>query len=128
RRGIPAGDEVLDFFRQHLGHLSTGRAIWQTHYCFHCLTMVGAGCRIAPREEQGMPEVPILIVGAGAAGLSAAGALQQMGHEAVLLDADSAIGGTWARRYDRLHLHTIRSLSGLAGYPIPRRYPRYLSK
>lgn len=70
----------------------------------------------------------VVIVGAGAAGLSAAGALKKRGIDSVLLDKDDRVGGTWARRYDRLHLHTIRPFSGLAHYPIPRRYPRYLAR
>ncbi|MEP6898786.1 MAG: NAD(P)/FAD-dependent oxidoreductase [Rhodanobacter sp.] len=75
-----------------------------------------------------MPQAAVVIVGAGAAGLSAAGALRQQGIDAVLLEQDSAIGGTWARRYDRLHLHTVRAYSGLAHYPIPRTYPKYLAR
>ena len=70
----------------------------------------------------------MVIVGGGAAGLSAAGALARRGIEAVVLEQDAAIGGTWARRYDRLHLHTIRQFSGLAHFPIPSEYPRYLSR
>jgi putative flavoprotein involved in K+ transport len=71
---------------------------------------------------------PVIVVGGGAAGLSAAGALAWRGIEAVVLEQDAAIGGTWARRYDRLHLHTVRQFSGLAHFPIPARYPRYLSR
>jgi cation diffusion facilitator CzcD-associated flavoprotein CzcO len=75
-----------------------------------------------------LADVPVVIVGGGAAGLSAAGALTRRGIEAVVLEQDAAVGGTWARRYDRLHLHTIRQFSGLAHLPIPSRYPRYLSR
>jgi putative flavoprotein involved in K+ transport len=75
-----------------------------------------------------MPESTVVIVGGGASGLSAAGALQRRGITAVVLEKDEALGGTWARRYDRLHLHTVRGFSGLAHYPIPRRYPKYLSR
>ena len=75
-----------------------------------------------------MAEARVIVVGAGAAGLSTAGALKRRGIEAVVLDKDERIGGTWARRYDRLHLHTIRFLSGLAHRAIPRRYPKYLAR
>ena len=75
-----------------------------------------------------MPQAAVVIVGAGAAGLSAAGALQQRGIESVLLEQDAGIGGTWARRYDRLHLHTVRTHSGLAHYPISRHHPTYLAR
>ena len=75
-----------------------------------------------------MPESPVVIVGGGASGLSAAGALKQRGIESVVLEQDPQVGGTWARRYDRLHLHTVRGFSGLAHFGIPRRYPKYLSR
>ena len=75
-----------------------------------------------------MPEANILIVGGGPAGLSAAGALKQAGLDAVILDAGERVGQSWEARYDRLHLHTVRSFSGLAHFAIPRAYPKYLSK
>ncbi len=75
-----------------------------------------------------MPQTTVVIVGAGASGLSAAGALKRQGIETVVLEQDSKLGGTWARRYDRLHLHTVRALSGLAHYPIPRSASNYLSR
>jgi putative flavoprotein involved in K+ transport len=75
-----------------------------------------------------MPDVEIVIVGSGPAGLTTAGALRSIGLEAVVLDQDDRIGSSWARRYERLHLHTVRAFSGLAGFPIPRHYPKYLSK
>lgn len=46
----------------------------------------------------------------------------------MVLEEDEQLGGTWARRYDRLHLHTVRGFSGLAHYSISRRYSRYLSR
>ena len=75
-----------------------------------------------------MPESTVVIVGGGASGLSAAGALQRRGIKAVILEEDIELGGTWARRYDRLHLHTVRGFSGLAHYSIPRRYSKYPSR
>jgi putative flavoprotein involved in K+ transport len=75
-----------------------------------------------------MPQAAVVIVGAGASGLSAAGALQRRGIDPVVLEQDSAPGGTWARRYDGLHLHTVRAHSGLAHYPIPGRESKYLAR
>jgi len=75
-----------------------------------------------------MPETTVVVVGGGASGLSAAAALKQKGIDVVVLEQDPQIGGTWARRYDRLHLHTVRGFSGLAHFRIPRKYPAYLSR
>lgn len=70
----------------------------------------------------------VLIVGAGAAGLSTAAALARRGIAAAVVDQDDRIGGTWSRRYERLRLHTVRRFSGLAHHPIPTGMPRYLTK
>jgi putative flavoprotein involved in K+ transport len=75
-----------------------------------------------------LPEAPVVVVGAGASGLSAAAALKRRGVDAVVLEQDESVGGSWARRYDRLRLHTIRGFSGLAHYPVPRHNPSYLSR
>lgn len=75
-----------------------------------------------------VPESTVIVVGGGASGLSAAAALSRRGIDAVVLEHDRELGGTWARRYDRLHLHTVRQFSGLAYFPIPRSYPAYLSR
>ena len=76
-----------------------------------------------------MPDdVPVLVVGAGPAGLSAAGALARLGIPATVLERDAAVGALWAERYDRLRLHTIRRFSGLAHHPLPRELGRYVSK
>ncbi len=75
-----------------------------------------------------MPDTEILIIGDGPAGLTTAGALKQTGLEATILDSGERVGQSWEQRYDRLHLHTVRAYSGLAHFPIPRAYPKYLSK
>ncbi len=75
-----------------------------------------------------MPEATVVVVGGGASGLSAAAALKRRGVDGVVIEQDDRVGGTWARRYDRLRLHTVRQFSGLAHYPIPRHNPSYLSR
>jgi cation diffusion facilitator CzcD-associated flavoprotein CzcO len=75
-----------------------------------------------------LDESATVIVGGGPAGLSSAGALRAAGFESVVLERDDRIGGSWLRRYERLHLHTVRRFSGLAHFPIPSSYPKYVSK
>jgi cation diffusion facilitator CzcD-associated flavoprotein CzcO len=70
----------------------------------------------------------IVIVGGGPAGLSTAGALKKVGLDSVVLDRDERVGGSWLRRYDRLRLHSVRRFSGLAHFPIPATYPKYIPK
>jgi putative flavoprotein involved in K+ transport len=81
-----------------------------------------------PTEDDVVGTTPIAIVGGGASGLSAAAALKRRGLNAIVFDKDDRIGGTWSRRYERLCLHTVRRFSGLAHYPLPRAYPRYVPK
>ena len=68
-----------------------------------------------------------MVIGAGPAGLATAGALRHHGIGAVVLESDS-IGASWRKHYDRLHLHTVRWLSHLPGYKMPRRYGRWVGK
>jgi cation diffusion facilitator CzcD-associated flavoprotein CzcO len=70
----------------------------------------------------------VIIVGAGAAGLATGACLKRQGIASVILEAGEAPGVTWRALYDRLHLHTIKRLSGLPGYPMPRRMARYPSR
>lgn len=75
-----------------------------------------------------MPETKILIIGGGSSGLSMAGALKQYGLDATILDAGENTGDVWRNRYERLHLHTIKSLSHSAYKKLGNNLPRYLSK
>src|SRR4051795_7682512 len=68
-----------------------------------------------------------VVIGAGPAGLATAGALRHHGISAVVLERDS-IGASWRGHYDRLHLHTVRWLSHLPGYKLPRRYGSWVSR
>jgi indole-3-pyruvate monooxygenase len=69
--------------------------------------------------------LPVVIVGAGPAGLACAACLKRRGVEALVLEAGSTVGGAWRRHYDRLHLHTVKEESHLPGMPFPAEVPRY---
>ncbi|HYD42505.1 MAG TPA: NAD(P)/FAD-dependent oxidoreductase [Anaeromyxobacter sp.] len=77
-----------------------------------------------------MPEssAEVVVVGAGPGGLAAAAALAREGVRAVVLERADCVGASWRTHYDRLHLHTVRWLSGLPGLPIPRREGRWVSR
>ena len=69
----------------------------------------------------------ITVIGAGASGLAAAAMLERAGEHPVVLER-AEVGAVWAARYDRLQLHTVRWLSGLPGYPIPRAFGKWPSR
>ena len=69
----------------------------------------------------------ICVIGAGAAGLASAAALHGAGAEVTVLERDT-VGAAWQGRYDCLHLHTVRWLSGLPGYGIPRSSGKWPSR
>jgi len=70
----------------------------------------------------------IVVVGAGSAGLATAALLRRGGFDPLVLEAGPEPGAAWRQRYDRLHLHTPRLLSGLPGRRIPRRYGRWVAR
>ena len=70
----------------------------------------------------------VAVLGAGASGLAAGAAMKRRGLDPLILERDERIGSSWARRYDRLHLHTARALSGLPYHPLQRDLPRYVPK
>ena len=73
-------------------------------------------------------ELPTVVIGAGPAGLATAAALTRAGRPVAVLERADQVGAAWAARYDSLHLHTVRWLSGLPGKPIPRRYGRWVAR
>ncbi|MFJ3635695.1 flavin-containing monooxygenase [Streptomyces sp. NPDC090112] len=71
---------------------------------------------------------PVYVIGAGPGGLAAAAALRARGIRAVVVEKSDAVGSSWRRHYDRLHLHTTRRLSALPGLAMPRRFGRWVSR
>jgi len=67
-----------------------------------------------------MPDRTIVIIGAGAAGISTALSLKDKGIRPLLVDRADTVAAAWRGRYDRLRLNTGRQFSHLPG----RRYPK----
>jgi putative flavoprotein involved in K+ transport len=53
--------------------------------------------------------------------------LQRQGQDVVVFERGE-VGAAWTTRYDRLHLHTVRWLSCLPGYRMPRAFGKWPSR
>ncbi|GJM34046.1 MAG: dimethylaniline monooxygenase [Saprospiraceae bacterium] len=73
-------------------------------------------------------QTPVLIIGAGPAGLATAGRLRHRQIPFEIIEQENVVGSTWHRHYDRLKLHTVKELSHLPYLPFPDHYPRYVSR
>jgi putative flavoprotein involved in K+ transport len=86
----------------------------------------------APAEKRGtLPrrmKRDAAVIGAGPGGLAAAATLKRRGVDVVVIERADAVGASWRRHYDRLHLHTARGLSALPGLRIPRHHGRWVSR
>ena len=66
-----------------------------------------------------------IVLGAGFAGLGTAAMLQRRGVPALVLERSDSVGASWRNRYGSLRLNTLRWMSTLKGYRMPRRYGRW---
>jgi cation diffusion facilitator CzcD-associated flavoprotein CzcO len=71
---------------------------------------------------------PIIIIGAGPAGLAVAGRLRRLGIDFTILEKSDTIAASWQGHYDRLCLHTVKELSNLPHKAFPDTYPTYVPR
>jgi cation diffusion facilitator CzcD-associated flavoprotein CzcO len=67
-----------------------------------------------------MTAPPVVVVGAGGAGLASAAMLHRRGIPALVLDRAKEVGSSWRGRYDRLRLNSSRWFSKLPGGRWPK--------
>lgn len=73
-------------------------------------------------------QIQTAIIGAGPAGLAVAGRLRKLDLPFEIFEKEKSVGSSWRNHYDRLHLHTVKKLSGLPHLPLPEDYPQYASR
>jgi indole-3-pyruvate monooxygenase len=71
---------------------------------------------------------PVVVVGAGPAGLALGACLREAAVPTILLERSESVASSWRHHYDRLHLHTDRRISSLPYLPLPAGSPRYVSR
>jgi len=69
-----------------------------------------------------------LIVGASISGLACAATLQKHGIPHIIIEKQSQVTAPWRNHYERLHLHTPKSLSALPYKKFDKNIPRYPSR
>lgn len=70
----------------------------------------------------------ILVIGAGPAGLAVAAALIERGRRPLVIEKAAAVGASWRSHYERLHLHTVKTLSALPGLAFADELPKYVPR
>jgi cation diffusion facilitator CzcD-associated flavoprotein CzcO len=71
---------------------------------------------------------PVVVVGAGPAGLATSAELRRRGIEHVVLERGDTVGHSWKNLYDSLTLHTGKHLSALPGMSFGRSVPLFPSR
>mgnify|MGYP003325277274 CR=1 FL=1 len=87
-----------------------------------------SGCLQAVTFFYLLPMEKIVVIGAGPAGLACAAILAKNNIPFELLEQANTICPAWHNHYDRLALHTVKSLSALPYLPFPDAYPTYVPK
>jgi len=72
--------------------------------------------------------IPVLIIGAGPAGLAVAARLLKAGVEFEIIEKEDVVASKWRDHYDRLHLHTTKGFSYLPFRYFDKELPMFVSK
>ena len=72
-----------------------------------------------------MDQEPVVIIGAGSAGIATAVSLSEHGVRSVIIDRADHVAASWRGRYDRLKLDTGKWFSHLPRRPYPKGTPSF---
>ena len=70
----------------------------------------------------------VIIIGASVAGLACAACLKQQSIQYIIIEKEDAIAKPWRNHYERLHLHTPKSLSNLPHKKFDKHVSTYPSR
>ncbi|XP_020204477.1 probable indole-3-pyruvate monooxygenase YUCCA11 [Cajanus cajan] len=77
----------------------------------------------------GIEDVPVVIVGAGPAGLATAACLNKLSIPNVIIERDDCHASLWRKRaYDRLKLHLGKEFCNLPHMPFPSDFPTFVPR
>ena len=88
----------------------------------------GRGVSTSRNESVKLSGMTVIVIGGGPAGLAVAGALKRRGIASTVLEQGDSVGTSWRSHYERLHLHTVRSLSALPGQSIPAGMGKWVAR
>ncbi|RAL16074.1 flavin-containing monooxygenase [Aspergillus homomorphus CBS 101889] len=83
--------------------------------------------RNAESNLEGNPP-PVLIIGAGQAGLSVAARLKMLDIDSLIIDEEERVGDNWRKRYHQLVLHDPVWMDHLPYVPFPPNWPVFTPK
>ncbi|KJZ74250.1 hypothetical protein HIM_06256 [Hirsutella minnesotensis 3608] len=84
--------------------------------------------RLLESEIEDGCELPVLIIGAGQAGLTAAARLKMVGLNALIVDQNERVGDNWRKRYHQLVLHDPVWYDHMPYIPFPPQWPIFTPK
>jgi cation diffusion facilitator CzcD-associated flavoprotein CzcO len=96
---------------------------WKTARVYHAATFQPRGAKVERprlmRVHEPTAHAPVVVIGAGQAGLSVSYFLQRLGLDAgedfVILDRGPGAGGAWQHRWEALRIGTAHRISDLPG-------------
>ncbi|MGQ4601330.1 NAD(P)-binding domain-containing protein, partial [Nocardia sp. R6R-6] len=107
----------------HEESLTNWQSLHEPQYTHVAVDRVPWARERAIAAEFGGSQPPILIIGAGQAGLTLSARLQRLGVRSLVVDRTDRLGNSWRNRYSNLQLHDTYWNNQLPYLPFPDTWP-----